>query len=137
VEIQKQFVATQSIKTYSWPQSEKPLMDVVAEILQRNLAPSGFFISQSYCGGVDVLANPHFVTLMQEQLSSMGIRLLEVYYLQKAPGVSLAIGFRGSREECLKLLDVIAQNPEITRFHGRSAIDNAAKKAFRLTSVRA
>jgi hypothetical protein len=131
-EIQRQFLASQSVKTQSWPQSEKPFMDLVIEILQRNLAPSGFFISQSYYGGVDVLGNPHFITLMEEQLSSVGVQLLEVYYLQKAPGVILTIGFKGFRQEGLKLLESIAQNPQITRFHGRSPISNTAEKAFEL-----
>jgi hypothetical protein len=114
----------------NWPDHEKPFMDLVMKYLD-SLRDGGLFIAQLYAGGVDLKKNPHFIPLVEEQLRSASVILLEVYYQTRRPWVNLIVGYKGSHQEATRFLKRIDRNPIITAFHGRCD-DPRCRRAFDL-----
>lgn len=108
------------IKKYRyWPSDQYPYNSLVQDLADKKIKKGGLFIYQSYYGCVDV-SNPLYLKLLKEQLANIGIILLKVYAFKSSPGVSLTIGIKGNQIAALNYLEKIKNNPEITKFHGRS-----------------
>jgi hypothetical protein len=117
----------------NWPDHEKPFMDLVMKYSE-SLRDGGLFIAQLYAGGVNLKRNPHFIPLVEEQLRSVSVILLEVYYQTRRPWVNLIVGFKGTHQEATRFLKRINKNPTITAFHGRCE-DPRCRRAFDLLAA--
>lgn len=138
-ELRRQDIVSQHVERASddrhpsWPKDAQPFCSLVMDVLRANLAVGGLFIHQSYCGGPDLQANPHFLVLAQEQLRTVGVELIEAYYLADSPGVKLMVGYRGSEVEAVAFARKISSRPELTTFHGRADVaSHSVVKAFML-----
>lgn len=106
----------------SWPEQAEPFHHLVLAILQSLLAPSGLFLCQSYCGGPDLIANPHFVEQSRRQLRTVGVELVEAYCLEGAPGVKLLVGYKGAEHDAREFARQLAARPPLQTFSGRSEV---------------
>lgn len=106
----------------SWPKYRDPFSSLVINISRNALKNGGLFILQSYYAGIDIKVNPHFVKLVKKQLSRAGISLLNIYYFKESSDVSLTVGYKGTKDQSNDYLNSIRNNPELTKFHGRSEI---------------
>lgn len=105
-----------------WPADVPPYMDEVMKFSGHNLSAGGLFICQSYAGCIDVKRNPHAIELTRKQLEAHGLQLIKMYCNEKMRA-SLTIGFKGTSSEAINYMKSIASNPEVTKIHGRKAID--------------
>ena len=105
---------------WSWPQDIKPFMDLVPEIANSSLEDGGQFFYQSYASGVDIRTQ-NYLLLIDKQLNSLGINLVDVYYFIGYPSVHLVVGYKGKSLAARQWADTIKNNnPELSSFHGRS-----------------
>lgn len=101
---------------------KKPLMELVIEIVDNTLSPNGgLFIFQSYTSDTNA-SHPEFVAAVKNQLKSLGVMLLDVYYYENHPHVHLLVGIRST--------NVPRFEHEITAFHGRGIQAGSVKKSF-------
>jgi hypothetical protein len=121
---------------YSWPQNANPFHDLVISITQDFLENGGLFIYQSYCDGVDIQSNPHFIKLARKQLRTIGVELLEVYNFTQGPANCLMVGVKASEKEAKVFADKISANPALTKFHGRSSLISTIEKAYDIRNAR-
>jgi hypothetical protein len=125
----------------AWPSRAVPLHDIVLAALDRYLKVGGFFVLQSYCGGVDVVQNPNFIRSWLSMLPRHGLRLVEGYYFATAPSVTLWVAYKvgakslgnGSgtgQAEFDRLLAALRNRPEITAFHARAQLPDCSISQF-------
>jgi len=105
-------------KQWTWPHNEKPFIDFVMEIMETVLGTGGLVIHQSYASDIDT-RSINYIDRVKEQLDSINIRLLAVYYFIDRPHVKLIIGYKNNLSEAIKFATKIKNNPEINSFHGR------------------
>ncbi|NLI92232.1 MAG: hypothetical protein GX434_08535 [Peptococcaceae bacterium] len=102
---------------HKWPNNELPFHQITIDVTGQLLAPGGLLILQSYCGGITYNQNPHCIGLIEKQLASVGIILLDLYYWKESPGISLLIGYKGTRQDADRYFS--SREVEISDFHGR------------------
>jgi hypothetical protein len=102
----------------SWPDDAEPFADYIMACV-KVIAPDGLFICQSYCNGVDVINNPHFIDLIGAQFRRHGLELLEVHYFRKSPVHILVASIKANRKRAMLFSQRLRCNPQITTFHGR------------------
>ena len=105
-------------KQWTWPHNEKPFIDFVMEIMETVLGTGGLVIHQSYASDIDT-RSINYIDRVKEQLDSINIRLLTVYYFIDRPHVKLIIGYKNNLSEAIKFATKIKNNPEINSFHAR------------------
>jgi hypothetical protein len=111
------------IQPPTWPNNELPFGPMVMGVVEKQLKQGGWFISQSYFGGVDVTRNRHYIDLMRRQLRQVGVELLEVHYFVPATyPVSLTIGVRAETSAAVGYARLLRGRPQLSNFHGRSDI---------------
>lgn len=113
-----------------WPDDALPYLDLIEDCARKCVSQGGVFIYQTYYGGINPNENPHYIELVKQQLAQAGIILLHVYAFAASPGVMLTIGFKGSEREAVAYLEKIRNNPELTTFHGRSALSRQGCKTL-------
>lgn len=92
----------------------------------------GLVILQSYCGGIDVTYNPNYVNKIKKDFTQYGITLLDLFYLEASPAITLTVGFAGNEEEAKAFYHEQVKSVPLESFHGRSAVDNKAKQLYSL-----
>jgi hypothetical protein len=110
--------AQEAYESYkSWPDGMPPFLSAVMESAKL-IAPGGLFLLQSYCGGCDLLANPHYPKLICQQLNRNGLGLLEIHFFRQAPGIQLIAATAGA-SHVRAWLERLAAAPPLAEFHGR------------------
>lgn len=84
---------------YRWPSDTAPISDLVIDAVTQYVRDGGLILSQSYYYGVDVLANPRFVSQLCMQLSSHGFCLEDLHCQTQRPDISLLAARRGTHQE--------------------------------------
>lgn len=116
---------------FSWPPGSNPHGRYVVAAMKNRIKDGGLLISQSYYGGVDVLANPHFIRDLARQLRRHRMQLLALYHFEPPySAISLAVSVRGSTSSARAARRRFQSAPEITAFHGRSVYVSAIRRAF-------
>lgn len=131
---------SQNYSGNAWPENENPLSDLTTGILQNALnEDGGLLIYQSFASNVDA-RTPGYIAALGRQLEKLSISLIEGYYFVGYPSVHMVVGLRGNESFIQNYLHRIRNNPELTRIHGRAAVqfrgilkifDTAAEKKKR------
>jgi len=103
-----------------WPDNTNPYSQFVIDVLKNNLKDDGYFILQSYYGGIDLSINNHYVNLANKQLSEIGVIVMDVYYFADSPGVSLTVCKKCDQNNAAKESVKLLRKKDLTQFHGRS-----------------
>lgn len=118
----------EEIVDLNWPASALPLHPALESSLYF-IKKRGLFILQSYCSGIELQYNPSYIKNLKKQLRRNGFYLLDIYNFIVAPGVNLFVAYKGTHKEASNFYSQISKN-EITHFHGRAQVDNAAVKFY-------
>ena len=103
-----------------WPKDKLLYSDLSMDLAKKNLKIGGFFISQSYCAGVDYKNNPYIIDIVKHQFAQNGMTLLKIYCWKTLPAISLTIGLMNQNLNVKKYLDRIRNNKDISQFHARA-----------------
>lgn len=103
--------------------------DLIFECIERFL-DKGLFICQIIHGRIK-MDDPQSVNLIKEQCRQKDLYLISIYHFSpRYTHVNLVTIFKGSEEELNEYMESIKENPEITRFHGRSEVITEIKKVY-------
>jgi hypothetical protein len=110
-----------------WPPDAKPFSPLCVEIIERGLADNGLYIMLSYASGPDVVRARNYLPMLKEQLTGMGLHLLEVHCQASSPGCHLVVAMKSNDDKAVAARRAHLQAlPPLKDIHARSEYNTAA-----------
>lgn len=117
-----------------WPRDEPPLSDAVAKTIAENLLPNGLFIKLSYYSGPNVYLSKNYLDALRRQCSKLGLALIEVLHLRKAPAVNLTVAIKADEREAARYGAVVRNAAPISVLHPRSPLAQTTDRTYAIWS---